>query len=122
GARTHIRRDFALAARPAAIGMREDRAGDPLGISDRFEDIDAAKRMVFAIRMFLVIEVMDERDKAPRLLILAPHPRVAANRGFDCDQMTPQAFALDVVRDQRPCPIARELFVAPAWPLTFITT
>ena len=63
--------------------------------------------MVLAIGILLVVEVVDERDEAPRVFVLAPHPRVAAHRGLDGQQMLAQALALHVLGHERPRALAR---------------
>jgi hypothetical protein len=62
--------------------------------------------MVLAIRKLLVIEIVDERDKPPRVFVLAVQPRVAAHGRFDRQQVLSQTLALHMLGDECPGAIA----------------
>ena len=92
---------------PRVVGVRQDRARHPLGIALRLQDLDAAKRMVLLVGPALVVEVVQQRDDAPVLFVLAEQPRVAAHRGFDRQHVLAQALALRVLGHQRPGRLSR---------------
>ena len=96
-----------LARHAGVVGVREDRARHPLGIALRLQDLDAAKRMVLLVGIALVVEVVQQRDDAPVVFVLAELPRVAAHRGFDRQHVLPQALALRVLGHQRPGVVSR---------------
>ena len=58
--------------------------------------------MVLRIGIALVVEVVQQRDGAPVVFVLAELPRVAAHRGLDAEHVLPQALALRVLGHQRP--------------------
>ena len=91
-----------LARHAGVVGVRQDRARHPLGIALRLQDLDAAERMVLLIRIALVVEVVQQRDGAPVVLVLAELPRVAAHRRLDAQHVLAQALALRVLGHQRP--------------------
>ena len=97
-----------LARHAGVVGVRQDRARHPLRIALLAQDLDAAERMVRRVGPALVVEVVEQRDDAPVLLVLAPQPRVAAHRGLDRQRVLPQALALRVFRQQRPGGVARQ--------------
>ena len=57
--------------------------------------------MVRLIGPALVVEVVQQRDDAPVLLVLADQPGVAAHGRLDGQHVLPQAFALGVFLHQR---------------------
>src|SRR5207302_1874439 len=72
----------ALARNAAVLGMREDRARDPLGVALLFQDFAAAERVIVERRPSLVVEVVEQADNPPRVFVLAERARVAADRGL----------------------------------------
>jgi hypothetical protein len=57
-------------------------------------------------RIPLVVEIMEQGDDAPSLLVLAEFARVAADRRFDRERVLAQALALRPLSEQRPGRVA----------------
>src|SRR4029078_13037605 len=96
-----------LARDARVFRVRQNRARHPLGIALRLEDLDAAEGMVLLIGIALVVEVVQQRDRPPVVLVLAELPRVAAHRRFDAEHVLPQALALLLLGDESPCLVSR---------------
>ena len=62
--------------------------------------------MVFRARPSFVVEVVQQRDNAPAVLVLAEPAGIAAHRGFDRQRVLPQTVALRVLGQQRPRVVA----------------
>jgi hypothetical protein len=58
--------------------------------------------MVLLIREALVVEVVQQRDGAPVVFVLAELPRIAAHGRFDAEHVFPEALALRVLGYERP--------------------
>ena len=69
----------AVARHAAVVGVRENRASDPLGISLLAQDFATAEGVICRRRPALVIEIMQERHDAPGLLVFAKLARVAGD-------------------------------------------
>ena len=50
----------------------------------------------------LVVEVVEERGRAPEVLVLAELPRVGADRGLDGEGVAQERLALRVLGEGRP--------------------
>ncbi len=61
-----------------------------------FEDLRALHRMVRHLLILLVVEVMQQPDSSPRLLVLAERPRVRAHGRFHGERVGPEALRLRV--------------------------
>src|SRR5262245_51578471 len=68
--------------------------------------------MVLAVGILFVIEVVDERDKAPGVLVFAGRPGISANRGLHAQKMFAKALALHVLGNEGPGAIAGNLCLA----------
>ena len=77
----------------AVVGVRQDRAHDPLGISAALQLLAPAKRVIGGRRVALVVEVVQQRDRSPRLFVFTELPRVAPDGGFHGQRVLPQALA-----------------------------
>ena len=90
-------------ARHAAIGgVAEDRLQDVVGPTLLTKDANAmggmpVRRRVLAIRVALVIEIMNETREPPTFGVFAKLCRVGAHRRFDSEHMLAQRFALRVL-------------------------
>ena len=62
--------------------------------------------MIGRRRIALVVEVVEQRDDAPLLLVLAERARVAADGGLDGERVLAQALALGPLGQQRPGRVA----------------
>ena len=91
------------------LRMGKDGVDHLLGIALLAEDRGAILRVLVERRVDLVVEVVQQRDAAPELLVLATATRVAAHRGLDRERMTEQRLARRVVRQRRPGPLAGHL-------------
>src|SRR5439155_722179 len=95
-----------VARHAAVVGVREDRADHPLRILLLAQDLAAAKRMILEAGPPLVIEIVQQRDDAPALLVLAELPRVAAHGGFHGHRVLQEALVLRVLGQQLPRGVA----------------
>ncbi len=86
--------------------MREDGLDDLLGPALLAEDRRAVLRVLLEGRMALVVEVVEERDGAPQLLVLAAQARVVPDRGLDRERVPEQRLARRVARERLPGPLA----------------
>ena len=104
----------AFARDAAVVGVRQDRARHPLRIAERRQNLDATVRMILAVGILLVVEVVHERDEAPLVLVLAPHaarsrappPRppagaCAGSRSATCSVTSAQARSRDSIVGHR---------------------
>ena len=82
--------------------MREDRLDHLLGIALLAEDRGAVLGMLVERRVDLVVEVVQQRDDAPELLVLAEPARVRPRRGLDGERVPEQRLALGVRRERLP--------------------
>src|SRR5439155_15392796 len=88
------------------LGVGEDRLDHPLGIPLLAQDRRPVLRMLVEGRMDLVVEVVQERDDAPALLVLAELTRVPARRGLDRQGVPDQRLALRVAGQSLPGAVA----------------
>src|SRR5688572_18825873 len=98
-----------LAWHAGVVRVRQDGAGHPLGIAEPLKDFDAAKRVILAVRVLFVVEVVHEGHEPPRVCVLARRAGVSPYRGLNSEQMFTQAFALDVLGHQRPCAVSGQV-------------
>ncbi len=89
--------------------MREHGADDDLGVALLAEDGRAVLRMLVQRGVDLVVEVVEQRDAAPELLVLAEAACVAAHRGLDGERVAQQRLALRVAGQRRPGGVAGDL-------------
>ena len=82
------------------------------GIAERSQMLAALVGMIAERRIALVVEVVEQRDDAPLLFVLAELPRVAAHRGFDRERMLAQALALRPLSQELPGGVARDAVMA----------
>src|SRR5437762_546445 len=75
--------ELALARHAGIVRVREDGPRHPFRIPAALQLFAAAERVVGGRLVTLVIEVVQERDHPPRLLVFTEHARVAAHRRFD---------------------------------------
>src|SRR5262249_23147582 len=71
-------------------------------------DLDAAEGVILLIRIPLVVEVVQQRDGAPVVLVFAEHPRVAAHGCLDGEHVFAQALALRMFGNDGPGLVSRE--------------
>ena len=76
------------------LGVGEHRLDHLVGIALLAEDRRAVLRVLVERGMDLVVEVVQEGDDPPELLVLAEVPRVPRRRGLDRERMTQQRLAL----------------------------
>jgi len=74
------------------LGVGHDGAADFVGVAAFFQDFVAFVGMFFRGGIFLVIEIMDQSDDSPKILILAKLFGVGAHAGFDGEGMFAQTF------------------------------
>jgi len=79
--------EAALARHLRVVRMGQHGADQPLRIAPLAQDLGAAERVVRQIRVPIVVEVMQERCNAPRLLVLAELTGVAADGRLDGEGM-----------------------------------
>src|SRR5680860_169720 len=66
----------------------EHRLNQLFRVSLFTEDRRAVLRMLVERGVDLVVEVVEERDRAPELLVLAVEPRIRAHRRLDCERVS----------------------------------
>ena len=91
------------------LGVREHRLDQLLGVALLAQDRRAVLRMLVERRVDLVVEVVQERDAAPELLVLAVATRVETDRGLDRERVAKQRLARRVARERLPGPLAGHL-------------
>jgi hypothetical protein len=69
----------------------------------------AVLRMLVERGVDLVVEVVEQRDAPPELLVLAEALRVAAHGGLDGERVAQQRLALRVARQRLPGVVAGDL-------------
>ena len=74
----------------------------PVGVALRLQNLAAAERVILGARPSLVVEVVQQRDDAPLVLVCAELARIAADSGFDGKRVLQQALTLRVLGEQRP--------------------
>src|SRR5262245_20071827 len=84
------------------LRVRQNRADCPLRIAFGAENLAAPVGMIAERRPPLVVEVVEQADRAPVVLVLAERARVAAHRDLDRQRMFQQAVALGVLLQQLP--------------------
>ena len=77
--------ELALARRDVlqVVRVREHRPDEPLRVAGSRRNARAVLRMLVERRMPLVVEVVQQRDAAPGVLVGAARPGVGAHRGLD---------------------------------------
>jgi hypothetical protein len=78
------------------LGMREHRLDQLLGIALLTKDRGAVLRMLVQRRMDLVVEVVEERRRAPELLVAVHSPCIRADGGLHGERVPEQRLALRV--------------------------
>ena len=86
--------------------MREDRFDHVLGPALLAEDRRAVLGVLVEGGVDLVVEVVEEGDDGPALLVLAVLPRVGPHRGLDGERVPQQRLALRVAREGLPGSLA----------------
>jgi hypothetical protein len=84
------------------LGVREHGVDHLFGIALLAQDRRSVLRMLVERRMHLVVEVVEEADCAPELLVLAELTRVPAHARLDAERVTEQRLALRVLRERLP--------------------
>ena len=84
------------------LRVRQHRLDHLLWIPLLAEDRGAVLRMLVERRMQLVVEVVEQGDDAPALLVLAEMPRVPARRRLDGEGVPEERLALRVPRQRLP--------------------
>jgi hypothetical protein len=89
--------------------VRQHGLDDLVRVSLLAQDRRAVLRMPVERRVHLVVEVVEQRDDAPELLVLAELPRVEAHRRFDGERVAKERLALGVARQRVPGTVAGEV-------------
>ena len=84
------------------LGVREDRLDQLLRIPLLAKDRRAVLRMLVERRVDLVVEVVEERRRAPELLVLAVEPRIEADGRLDGERVPEERLARRVSRERLP--------------------
>ena len=77
------------------LGVREHRLDQLLRVALLAQDRRAVLRMLVERGVDLVVEVVEERGRAPEVLVLAVEPRIEADRGLDGERV-PESASLVV--------------------------
>ena len=91
------------------LSVREDCLDHLLRIALLAEDRRAVLRVLVERGVDLVVEVVEERNDAPQLLVLSEPARVRARGGLDGERMPEQRLALGVPRQRLPGSLARQV-------------
>jgi hypothetical protein len=89
------------------LRVREDSLDDLLGIALFAKNRRPVLRVLVERGVDLVVEVVEKRDDAPELLVLAELPRVEPRRRLHGERVTQERLALRVTSERLPCLIAR---------------
>ena len=89
--------------------MRQHRLDHLLRPALLAQDRRAVLRVLVERGVDLVVEVVQERRRAPQLLVPAELLRVGADRRLHGERMAPQRLALRVARQRLPGPLAGDL-------------
>src|SRR5713101_3334843 len=84
----------ALARHTAVVGVRENGLDHPLRVSLLAQDLAAPERMILEARPPFVIEIVQQRDNAPRLLVLSECAGIASYGRLDGERVLEEALAL----------------------------
>ena len=84
------------------LGVREHRLDELLRVPLLAQDRRAVLRMLVERGMDLVVEVVEERRRAPELLVLAVQPRVEADGSLDGERVPEERLARRVARERLP--------------------
>ena len=84
------------------LGVREDGVDQLFRVALLAEDGCSVLRMLVERGVHLVVEVVEERRRAPEVLVLAVEPCVEADGRLDCERMAQQRFACRVLRERLP--------------------
>src|SRR2546428_14100073 len=82
--------------------MAEHGVNDVLGDAALAEDFGSFDRMFFGVRMHLEVEVVEEPDHRPTLLISAILLGVVTHRGLDGQGVLAERFGLGVLAEDVP--------------------
>ena len=95
--------EVALALRDVlqVVRMREHGAHEPLGIAQLAQVRRAVLRVLVERGMALVVEVVQQRHVAPRVLVVAALARIGAHGGLDRVGVAPQRLALRPALQER---------------------
>ena len=72
------------------------------GYPSALQHLDATKRMVLRVRVPLVVEVVEQRNETPVILVLAVQACVSTHRSFDGEHVLAQALARSPFGYERP--------------------
>src|SRR5207247_11440790 len=89
--------------------VREDALDHRLGVALLAQDRRPVLRVLLERGVDLVVEVVQERGRAPELLILPEAHGVSADRGLDGEGVAEQRLALRVPREGLPGPVSGRL-------------
>ena len=84
------------------LGVREDRLDQLLRVALLAQDRRAVLRMLVERGVDLVVEVVEERRRAPELLVLAVEPGVEADGRLDRERVPQERLARRVLREGLP--------------------
>ena len=101
--------ELRLARQLEVLRVRQHRPDHDLRVALLAEDRRSVLRMLVERGVNLVVEVVEQRDTAPQLLVLARAPRVSAHRRLDRERMAEERLALRVAGQRRPGPVAGDL-------------
>ncbi len=83
------------------VRVREHRAHEPLRVAELAQVRRAVLRVLVERRVALVVEVVQQRDVAPGVLVLAALARIGAHGGLDRVGVAPQRLALRPALQER---------------------
>ena len=91
------------------LGVGEHGLDDLLGIALLAQDRRAVLRMLVERRVHLVVEVVQQPDRAPELFVLAEVTRVPAHAGLHTERVAQERIALRVLGERLPGACACDL-------------
>src|SRR5581483_10240654 len=98
-----------IARQREVLRVREHRDDELLGVALRAQDRRPVLRVLVERRVDLVVEVVQQRGRAPELLVPGVQARVEAHRRLDRARVAQQRLALRVAGERVPGPVAGDL-------------
>jgi hypothetical protein len=94
--------ELRIARHREVLGMRENGLDQLLGVALLAQDRRAVLWVLVERRVDFVVEVVEQRDATPELLVLLVQARVVADGRLDCESVAEERFVLRVARERVP--------------------
>ncbi len=91
-----------IARNARIISVSEDGTTDFFGNTLLFQDLASPQRVIGRVRVYFVVEVVDQAHDAPFSLVLAELPSIGTNTRLHCQRMLPQVLVLGELAEKIP--------------------